>query len=134
VRIDPPVGPFLEVDELLRSFLKRYLESNDDIQPQDPVLRLCFYWSGFTEALEYVGDPDREEFFTTYHRHPSGGTVKITCCDASEMLKACYDEYDQVVAFSATLKPFEYYSKLSGLDPEAVKTAEFRSPFARSHR
>ncbi len=134
VKIDPPVGPFLEVDELLRSFLKRYLESNDDIQPQDPVLRLCFYWSGFTEALEYVGDPDREEFFTTYHRHPTGGTVKITCCDASEMLKACYDDYDQVVAFSATLKPFEYYSKLSGLDPDTLKTAEFRSPFARANR
>jgi DNA excision repair protein ERCC-2 len=50
------------------------------------------------------------------------------------MLKACYDEYEHVVGFSATLKPFNYYSKLSGLESENLKTAEFQSPFARENR
>ncbi len=27
------------------------------------------------------------------------------------MLKDCYDEYEQVVGFSATLKPFDYYAQ-----------------------
>ena len=97
-------------------------------------MRLCFYWSGFTEALEYAADPGAEEFFTTFHPHPGGGIVKITCCDASAMLKDRYDEYEQVVGFSATLKPFDYYARLSGLDPATVKTAEFQSPFPKEHR
>lgn len=98
-------------------------------------MRLCFYWSEFTSALEFVATPKRSEFFTTFQPNASGGgTVKITCCDASEMLEACYDDYDQVVGFSATLKPFDYYAKLSGLDLEKLKIAEFQSPFPKEKR
>lgn len=39
-----------------------------------------------------------------------------------------------MVGFSATLKPFEYYARLSGLDPGNVKTEEFQSPFPKEHR
>jgi DNA excision repair protein ERCC-2 len=131
VKIDPPADVFLDQDTLLRAFLARYLESDVDIQPRDPVLRLCFYWSEFTAALEFVEEGKREEFFTTYNPQ---GAVKITCCDASEMLKDCYDEYDQVVGFSATLKPFDFYSQLSGLEGTDLKTAEFQSPFPRGQR
>ena len=133
-RIEPPVDPFLGQDARLRAFLSRYLDSDVQIQPRDVVMRLCFYWSEFTEALAYIGDPGHQEFFTTWHPHATGGLVKITCCDASKMLKTCYGDYEQVVGFSATLKPFEYYAKLSGLDPEAIRTAEFQSPFPGQHR
>jgi DNA excision repair protein ERCC-2 len=133
-RIEPPAEPFLEQDGKLRAFLSRYLDSDVEIRPRDVIMRLCFYWSEFTEALEYIGDPDHLEFFTTYHPHPTGGLVKITCCDASAMLKDCYDDYEHVIGFSATLKPFEYYAKLSGLDPDALKTTEFQSPFPKQNR
>ncbi|MCM2278936.1 MAG: ATP-dependent DNA helicase [Oligoflexia bacterium] len=132
--IDPPVELFLEQDAELRAFLSRYLDSEIEIEPGDAVLRLCFYWSAFTEALEYATDPDREEFFTTFQPHHSGGIVRITCCDASELISECYDGFENVVGFSATLKPFEYYAKLSGLDPAEIRTAEFRSPFPRERR
>jgi len=128
-RIDPPLDRFLDQDGKLRGFLSRYLESDAEIRRLDPVLRLGFYWSEFTQTLVFVMDSDKQEFFTTFHPHPSGGTVKITCCDASELLKDRYADYRQVVGFSATLKPFDYYAKLSGLDPETVKTAEFLTPF-----
>lgn len=131
VKIDPPAEVFLEQDTLLRAFLSRYLESDVDIQPRDPILRLCFYWSEFTAALEFVEEGKREEFFTTYNPQ---GAVKITCCDASEMLKDAYGEYEQVVGFSATLKPFDFYSQLSGLEGTDLKTAEFQSPFPKSQR
>ena len=36
--------------------------------------------------------------------------------------------------FSATLKPFNYYVRLSGLDEEKVRTAEFESPFPSERR
>lgn len=133
-KIAPPADLFHEMDEELRGFLTRYLESDVEIKPRDVVLRFCFYWSGFTAALEFVEGEKRPEFFTTYHPHPSGGTVKITCCDASGMLKDAYDEYSQVVGFSATLKPFEYYSRLVGLEGTELKTAEFSSPFPKTRR
>lgn len=130
----PPVEVFLEQDDQLRAFLSRYLESDVEIPPKDPVLKLCFYWSEFTAALDYIGSPDHPEFFTTFRPFSGGGAVKITCCDASQMLKASYDEFDQVVGFSATLKPFDYYAKLSGLSPEETKVAEFQSPFPKAQR
>lgn len=135
-RIEAPVEPFLEHESRLRAFLTRYLESDVEIRPRDVVLRLANYWSEFTAALEFVSEPRtaRPEFFTTFHSHPPHGTVRITCCDASEFLKASYDDYEHVVAFSATLKPFDYYAKLSGLDPQGVGTAEFASPFPKARR
>ena len=133
-KVDVPVDKFLEQDSKLRAFLSRYLDSDAEIQRGDVIMKLCFYWSAFTETLEYASDPEKEEFFTTFHPHPTGGIVKITCCDASSMLKERYDEYEQVVGFSATLRPFDYYARLSGLDPENVKTAEFQSPFPKEHR
>lgn len=138
--IDPPAQVFLDQEAELRAFLSRYLESDVEIQPRDVVLRLCFYWSEFTSALDFITTPKNPVFFTTFQVQDSYGQerpasiVKITCCDASEMLKECYDEFDQVVGFSATLKPFDYYAKLSGLDPLELKTAEFHSPFPRQHR
>ena len=134
IRINPPVDQFLDQQALLTAFLSRYLNSAVEIQYQGVILRLCYYWAEFTETLEYIVDPDRQEFFTTYHPHPTGGTVKITCCDASAMLKDCYKEYEQVVGFSATLKPFDYYVRLSGLDLGKVRTAEFESPFPSDRR
>jgi len=133
-RIEPPVELFLDQHARLCAFLSRYLDSGVEIPNQDVILRLCYYWAEFTENLEYVGDPDRQEFFTTFYPHATGGTVKITCCDASAMLKECYREYDQIVGFSATLKPFDYYVRLCGLDSGKVKTAEFGSPFPGDRR
>lgn len=133
-KIDPPAASFHDQDMLLRTFLSRYLESDEEILAGDPVLRLCFYWSEFTSALEYVETGLREEFFTTFQPHPSGGIVKITCCDASGLISDCYNDYEQVVGFSATLKPFEFYSQLAGLKGEKLRTAEFRSPFPKSRR
>lgn len=134
LRITPPLEPFQEQDEQLRALLSRYLDSGGDTGRQDPILRLSLSWSEFTRMLELAADPGRQEFFTTWHPHGTGGTVKITCCDASEMLRECYGDYGQVVAFSATLKPFDYYARLSGLNPETVRTAEFPSPFPRELR
>ncbi|MFN7904504.1 MAG: ATP-dependent DNA helicase [Pseudobdellovibrionaceae bacterium] len=127
--ITPRILDFHLQDEMLRGFLSSYLNSEVEILPKDVVLRFSFYWSEFTSALELL---ERPEFFATFHPHPA--TVKITCCDASEMLKQCYDSYEQVVGFSATLKPFDYYSRLSGLSFSDLKTAEFATPFPKEHR
>jgi len=131
-RIEPPVAAFLEQDAQLRGLMARYLESSVEIRPRDPVLRLCQYWSEFAQTLELVRDSAQQEFFTTFHPRlgdEGGGILKITCCDASALIASCYAGYRGVVGFSATLKPFDYYARLSGLDPEKVGTAEFQTPF-----
>jgi DNA excision repair protein ERCC-2 len=61
-KIDPPLGPFLELDQALRSFLSRYLEADLEIQPQDPLLRLGFYWSEFAQALELAVNSKQRVF------------------------------------------------------------------------
>ncbi|MBA2406281.1 MAG: DEAD/DEAH box helicase family protein, partial [Bdellovibrionales bacterium] len=43
--VELKLEPFLIMDEELRSFLSKYLESDVEIKPRDPVLKLCFYWS-----------------------------------------------------------------------------------------
>jgi DNA excision repair protein ERCC-2 len=122
------------MDGRLGGLLSRYLESNAEIVSGDPVLRICSRWSDFTAALELALDPERTEFFITWAPNRAGGTVRITCCDASRMLEDTYDAYEQVIGFSATLKPFEYYAALSGLAPDNVRTAEFPSPFPKAMR
>ncbi len=133
-RIDLPIEPFLEQNEILKGFLSRYLDSDVEIKARDVVLRFIFYWGEFTDILEEIGGKKRPEFFMSYVPDEKGGSIKITCCDASEMIRPKYDNYKQVVAFSATLKPFEYYSKLSGFSPENLLTSEFVSPFEKEKR
>jgi DNA excision repair protein ERCC-2 len=130
-KIQPPTNEFIKQDKKLKDFLASYLKSDADIQAGDFVIKLCFYWYEFTEALEFI-DGGRSEFFTTYNNNPD--MVRIVCCDASEMLQDTFDNYSHVVGFSATLKPFDYYSKLSGLSKKNLKTAEFTSPFPKQNR
>lgn len=132
VKLD--LDEFVKMDVKLRGLLSKYLESDIEIQPKDVILKLTFYWGSFTDILQGITESERPEFFTTFQPHPTGGVVKITCCDASEMLKSAYDDFSQVVAFSATLKPFDYYAKLSGLKESNLKVAEFQSPFEKSNR
>ncbi|MES2528112.1 MAG: ATP-dependent DNA helicase [Bdellovibrionota bacterium] len=133
-KIDPDLEPFLEMRESLRGFLSRYLDSDIEIKPRDIVLRLVFYWSEFTDILEQIHGEDHPQFFISWWPEGHTGAIKITCCDASELIKPRYENYENIVAFSATLKPFEYYAKLSGLASEKLLTAEFQSPFDHKRR
>ena len=138
MRIDLSSTPFIEQDLRLRGFLSRYLESDAEILAKDPVLKLCFSWSSFAETLEMIENSTEEtksRFFTTYRSYGADEVkLQVICCDASEFLKPRYEDYHNTVAFSATLKPFDFYSKLTGLQGESLKTVEFASPFDSSNR
>lgn len=128
--IDIDAAPFLEHQEELNRLLTRYLESAADLKAEDPVLRLCHTWNAFSERLGTRG----AEFKTTFTPHPRGGILRIVCCDASAFLGEAYKSFANVVAFSATLKPFDYYARISGMPSETLKTAEFSSPFPSENR
>lgn len=113
-----------------KEFLAKYLGSGLDIQQKDPVIRAANSWAQFTDILDLNSD----NFFTTAKRHARGVDLKITCCDASAYLKDAYAEFGTSIAFSATMKPFDYYARLSGLTAEKTKTIECTSPFPRENR
>lgn len=125
--------PFVFVNEELKSFLSFYLESDQEIKARDVVLRLVFYWGSFTEVLTSI-EPSQKEFFVTVQNDGRHKQVKITCCDASSYIQDRYRYFQHHVLFSATLKPFDYYQKLSGLTAEELITGEFESPFLKSNR
>jgi len=91
---------------------------------------MCREFSEFTALADSTGD----NFFATYKRETMHSMLKITCCDASEQLRDCLKEFEHAVAFSATLKPFEYYRQLCGFPADKVQTVEFSSPFPKDHR
>ncbi len=126
VNLDPQ--DFQEHDVLLRGLLTRYFETDAEVSPRDPLFTLCSQWTSFIDVLVQALGEGREEFFVTY-QPTGGGVLKITCCDASEMLRPKYKEFEHAVAFSATLRPFEFYSRLTGLEGENLVKAEFASPF-----
>jgi DNA excision repair protein ERCC-2 len=133
VSAQPDLESFLLMQEELKGYLTSYLDSEVEIKPRDPVLRLVFYWSEFTEILAALR-PEQKEFFMTAQNDGKARVLKITCCDASLLIKDRYDFFQNVVAFSATLKPFQYYAKLSGLAGDDLLEAEFQSPFKPENR
>lgn len=124
---------FALLNEELKAFLASYLDSDIEIKAKDVVLRFVFYWGEFTDVLLHL-DPASEEFFITSQNDGKSLTIKITCCDASSLIKERYDFFKNIVAFSATLKPFEYYSKLSGLEGDSLLKEEFLTPFKKENR
>lgn len=129
-KVELDVRRFKAVDERLSAFLNMYLQATPNPRSGDPILALCREWSEFTALADAGGD----NFFTTYKRDSFNSMLKITCCDASEQLRDCFKEFEHSVAFSATLKPFEYYRQLCGFETDKVQTIEFSSPFPKDNR
>lgn len=127
------IESFVSVNEELKAFLSSYLDSDVDIRPKDVVLKLVFYWGEFTEILAGLS-PEHKEFFVTAQNDGKARSLKIVCCDASLLIKERYNYFKNVVLFSATLKPFEYYTKLAGLQDEEILKKEFLSPFSKENR
>lgn len=121
---------FFDLDEQLTFLIASYLKELPDLGEEDVVLEFCRYWSSFCEALEFDGD----EFFTTYRRAQYADKIKITCSDASRFLSEKMKGFANIIAFSATMKPFSYYASLSGYHRDILKTYEFSSPFPKENR
>lgn len=129
-KIELDVLRFRAVDERLAAFMNIYLQAVPNPKAGDPVLAMCREWAEFTAMADSGGD----NFFATYKRDTFNIMLKITCCDASDQLRECIKEFEHTVAFSATLKPFDYYQQLCGFEADKVQTIEFSSPFPKNNR
>jgi DNA excision repair protein ERCC-2 len=129
-RVLPPLESFQQINVQLGQLLSSYLRVEAAPKPGDPIVGLCRLWGEFSDALARQG----EQYFCTSSLGASGSSLRITCCDASEHLAKCLQEFQYKVAFSATLKPFDYYLQLSGFNADKTTTVEFTSPFPTQNR
>ncbi len=92
-------------------------------------LELFFSISSFTSLLDAAKRSDH--FFM---RNPEPGRWEIHCLDASAFTAQKFDDFESVVAFSATLKPLEFYRNEIGLTREIDQAIEWPSPFDVRHQ
>lgn len=128
IELDPQ--DFVESHTRASLLLAAYLAQGSTLKHKDPIIRLV---NLVTEFALRVNEKD-DTFISTWVPSGNEGSLRLTCCDASRWLNKSYEEFENVVAFSATLKPFEYYSQLLGFDSDRIVTAEFSSPFPIEQR
>lgn len=121
---------FIELMARVSELAAKYMEGLAVPSGADPVLEFHRTLDSFVSSLHNSTNSE----FASLYQSTAGGTVKLVCCDPSEMLKDSYRAVRSVVGFSATLKPFEYYGDLMGLDLAKVATKEFTSPFPKENR
>jgi len=129
-KIDPLQLRFESIEAQAQDLLRGYLEADIGLRKDDPVLKFCNLISEFTAASLQSGD----EFIFTRTPEPAGAKLKVTCCDSSKKLTERHADFANIVAFSATLKPFQFHLRTLGFDEHATYTAEYHSPFPRENR
>ncbi len=94
---------------------------------RDPVLSACF-------AIRDYGD---------CCRHPSelfaglwydGGNARLLCLDPAPFLRRRLDYFQGAVLMSATLNPFDFFQRMTGLTEPEVDVLDLPSPFPRRNR
>jgi DNA excision repair protein ERCC-2 len=121
---------FFALEARIGRLLSAYAERVELLRPSDPVVELFQLWGAFCSVLRLGG----EEFVFTWQGPVDDGALQCTCCDASRFLKPRLAALHAVTAFSATLKPFDFYARMSGFDTDTLATREFASPFPAAHR
>ncbi len=120
---------FESVRQKVSEFAQSYLKSSLVLMERDPILELNNLVSEFLDSLEREG-----EQFVVLSKPERGGTLKVVCLDAFDKLKDTYRKTRSTIAFSATLKPFDYFSDVLGFDSDQLDYLEFDSPFPQSNR
>lgn len=128
VEIDPE--QFKNLDKKWKELIANYLQSGQMLETKDPIVRAANEWSSFADGVVV----DSDNFFITAKQTRLGTELKVTCCDASSFLSTAYESFHNTVSFSATLKPFDYYMKLSGFQANNTNVHECSSPFPAENR
>jgi DNA excision repair protein ERCC-2 len=84
-------------------------------------------------AFRFVGGLRDERFHLLLRRDRGELVLQWFCTDPAEFLAARWKGCRCAVAFSATLKPFEYFQTLLGFDPETTATLEVPYPFQQGN-
>jgi DNA excision repair protein ERCC-2 len=120
VEVDPE--PFQTETFRIRKMVAKAAGEGTPLSSSHPLIQLFRTWSEFCDVL-----PDAR--LVTWI---PPGRLQITCPEASEYLAERMKGLANAVLFSGTLKPFDFYERLSGLS-ESLRE-EVPSPFPDAHR
>lgn len=123
LEVDPV--PFNGEEQRIRKLLAKAASEGLELAPGNPLVQLFRQWSEFCGVLR-----GRTEAHLLTWTPP--GRLRITCVDASSHLSERFGPVAGAVLFSGTLKPFDYYERLSGLS--GSRCEEIPSPFPAGHR
>lgn len=110
-------------------FMFSYLSEQNTLPENDPFLFLFFAYSSFAEIVQNMEMTSK----VIYQIGSCGDEIRVVCCDASSHLKPILTHFRSVFAFSATLKPFDFYRRLSGF-LDTAQQLEFDTPFSDKNR
>lgn len=127
--ISIPAKSFTEISQRFSEFLLQYLTASDAVPEDDVVMELFFEVMEFTSVMEQQDHHTKQ----VYLHSDRDEKIALICCNAAAYLAPRYGLFHGIAGFSATTKPFEFYARLCGFDPELV-TAEMPTPFPNEHR
>jgi DNA excision repair protein ERCC-2 len=128
VELDPSV-----VSKILALCLEALMESwnKHGFLPLDHPLFVCF--TTLTALNDMLAWP-RDAAPLIYKRVGDREQLKILCLDPSHLMRPLLKHFLGVIAFSATLKPFDFYRDLCGFDASKTTELELGSPFPRDNK
>lgn len=124
-KLDLDPVPFTAEEKRIRDLIAKAGAEGLELAPSHPLVQLFRMWSDFCAILR-----ERTEAHLLTWTPP--GRLQITCVDASSHLAERFESLAGAVLFSGTLKPFDYYARLSGLTKPRCE--EIPSPFPPEHR
>ena len=92
-----------------------------------PLSRFQKSWFDFCSIFDL--DPTPYRYLATWDPSVSSLSLKALCCDASSFIKDRLAQLAGMVFISATLKPFSFFQRFSGVDSGKVETLEVESSF-----
>ena len=119
----------LLLDESVSVILSRWGEAGLPTL-DDPLFQFYSQWSDLHSVTELADTA----IPLIYKREDGDEILKAQCLDPHTIIAPLYVHFQGVVAFSATLKPFEFYRRVSGFSPDTSDAVEFTSPFPRAHK
>lgn len=122
-QLDVDSTAFNAEEQRIRKLLAKAAAEGHELAPSHPLVQLFRLWSEFCGVLRERGEA---HLLTWLDR------LQITCVDASPYLAERFKPLAGAVLFSGTLKPFEFYARLSGL--AKPRCEEIPSPFPAEHR
>ncbi|MCX6124048.1 MAG: hypothetical protein NTV34_04770 [Proteobacteria bacterium] len=110
------------------SGMPKLLETLTEPTEMNPIVTHWFAW------LEFLAMSTLPEQLFFAMGDTSHKTITFHCANAGPLLKEKLQEYSTVIAFSATLKPFEFHARMCGFDESTTTNREYSSPFPAKNR
>jgi DNA excision repair protein ERCC-2 len=108
--------------------MPKILERHEESGDIKPLMNVWFEWLNFAALLEMP----ENLFFIMADFGPHRMTIH--CANAGPLISGKLNGFASVVAFSATLKPFDYHLPMCGFNKEKTKTKEYTSSFPAENR